>query len=58
MKVIIRKGPMDKNATELDVDNNESKEYKVEAIQNSAVYTRESESSQLQGLYYLVFWKD
>ena len=45
----------DENAMELDVDN--SKKYKVEAIWDSAVYTRESESGHLPGLYYLVSWK-
>ena len=34
----IRKGRMDENATELDAGNNNSGEYKVEAIQDSAVY--------------------
>ena len=33
------------------------KEYEVEAIRDSAVYARESESGHLSGLYYLVFWK-
>ena len=40
----------------LDAGNN-GKEYKVEAIWDSAVYTIESESSHLQELYYLVAWK-
>ena len=43
-------------STELDV-NNEGGKYKVEAIWDSAVYTRELESGHLPGLYYLVFWK-
>ena len=30
----------------------------VEAIRDSAVYTKESESGQLPGLYYLISWKD
>ena len=33
------------------------KEYEVEAIWDSAVYARESESGHLPGLYYLVPWK-
>ena len=46
---------MDEDVTELDVSNNESREYKVENIWNSAVYVRESESSHfLLWLYYLV----
>ena len=39
-------------------DNNEGEEYKVEAICDSAVYAKESESGQLPGLYYLISWKD
>ena len=42
---------------EFDAGDNESGEYEVEAIRDSAVYTRESESSHLPGLYYLVSWK-
>ena len=38
---------------ELDAGN-DSEEYKVEAIQNSAVYAMEFESGHLLGLYYLV----
>ena len=45
---------MDKNATELDAGDNDSGEYEVEAIWDSAVYARESESGHLPGLYYLV----
>ena len=51
-----KKGQIDENATGLDVGN-DSEEYKVEAIQDSAVYTRKSESGHLSGLYYLVSWK-
>ena len=39
---------------EFDTGNN--KEYKVEAIINSAIYTKEAEK-HLLGLYYLVSWK-
>ena len=51
-----RKGRVDKNATELaELDAGEdSGEYEVEAILDSAVYTKESESDHLLGLYYLV----
>ena len=42
---------------EFDADDNESGEYKVEAIRDSAVYARKSESGHLLGLYYLVLWK-
>ena len=41
---------------ELDASDN-SKEYEVEAIWDSAVYTRKLEG-HLSGLYYLVAWKD
>ena len=40
---------------ELNAGDN-SEEYKVEAIWNSAVYARESEG-HLSGVYYLVAWK-
>ena len=48
---------MNKNAIKLDADDNDSGEYKVEAIWDSAVYARESESGHLPSLYYLVSWK-
>ena len=41
---------------ELDAGDN-SEEYEVEAIRDSAVYAMESESGYLPGLYYLVAWK-
>ena len=52
-----KKGQVDENVTELDADSDGSGEYEVEAIWNSAVYAKESESGHLLGLYYLVFWK-
>ena len=42
----------DKNVVELDA-NDENGEYKVEAIQDSAVYTKKT-NRQLLKLYYLV----
>ena len=42
---------------EFDTGDNESEEYKVKAIWDSAVYARELESGHLPGLYYLVLWK-
>ena len=39
---------------EFEADND--KEYKVDSIWDSAVYTREL-AKQLLGLYYLVLWK-
>ena len=46
---------MDKNATKLDADSDDSNEDKMEAIQDNAVYAGESKSGDLPGLYYLVF---
>ena len=46
----------DDNAVELDVGD-DSGEYKVEAIWDSAVYVRKSKLGHLPGLYYLVSWK-
>ena len=43
----------EENAEELDAGD-DSREYKVKAIRDSAVYTRKSESGHLPGLYYLV----
>ena len=45
-----------KKVPELDADNN-SKEYKVEAIWDRAVYAMESELGHLPRLYYLIAWK-
>ena len=39
---------------EFEIGNN--KEYKIEGIQNSAVYAKKS-VGKLSGLYYLVLWK-
>ena len=52
-----RKERMDKRVKELELEAGDSKEYKVKAIRNSAVYASESESGQLPDLYYLVAWK-
>lgn len=49
-----KKGQIDEIVTELAIDNNDSKKYKVKAIWNSAVYVKKSEG-HLLGLYYLVF---
>ena len=43
--------------TKLELKAGDSKEYKVKAIWNSAVYASKSDSGQLPGLYYLVAWK-
>ena len=47
----------DENVAELDIGNDESGEYKVEAIRDSEVYARESELGHLPGFYDLVSWK-
>ena len=53
-----RKGRVhEDNLEELDAGDNDSGEYEVEAIRDSAVYARESELGHLPGLYYLVSWK-
>ena len=56
---ITKKGRVDEEVRqmEFDTDNDDSGEYKVEAIWDSVVYARESESGHLPGLYYLVSWK-
>ena len=46
----------EENAEELN-DGDDSGEYKVEVIWDSAVYARESKSGHLPGFYYLVSWK-
>ena len=54
-----RKKRLDEEVKQMkfDAGDNESGEYKVEAIWDSAVYVRESESGHLLGFYYLVSWK-
>ena len=44
---------MDDENVELDASNKNG-EYEIEAIWDSKVYARESESGHLPGLYYLV----
>ncbi len=52
---ITRKGWVE---TALKLDKGDSEEYEVEAICDSAVYAKESDSGHhLPGLYYLVSWK-
>ena len=52
---ITRKGGRNKKNLQLEYENNdEGEEYKFEAIYNSIVYAKESESGQLLGLYYLI----
>ena len=49
-----RKERVDEDVTELDANDDEGGEYKIEAICVSAVYARES-AGYLPRLYYLVF---
>ena len=50
-----RKGRVDKEVKQMEFNaGNDGEEYKVEAIWDSMVYARESESGHLPGLYYLV----
>ena len=52
-----RKEWVDENVTKLECNTGDSKEYKVEAIWDSAVYAIKSESGHLSVLYYLIAWK-
>lgn len=45
------------NTTKLSAGNDESRVYKRETIQNSAVYAKASKSKNLPRLHYLIFWK-
>ena len=45
------------NITKLDAGDNERSKYKVKAIQDSAVYSKESKLGYLPEFYYLVSWK-
>ena len=51
-----KRGRVDKTTSQMEIDEGDSQKYEVEAICDSAVYTRESEG-HLPGLYYLVSWK-
>ena len=54
-----KKGRVDKKVRQMafEANNNNSGEYKVEAIWDSAIYAGELESGHLPSLYYLVLWK-
>ena len=45
---------MDENMTELDFKARNSKKYKIEVVQDSAVYTNKLKVGYLSGFYYLV----
>ena len=49
-----KKERVDKNITKLDVGDNNSVKYKVEAIWDSVVYVRKLKSSHLPDFYYLI----
>ena len=53
-----RKGQIDEvvRQMEFDVEDNNSREYELEAIRDSITYTKEVDG-HLLGLYYLVAWK-
>ena len=42
---------------QLEFEAGNDKKYKVDGIWDSVVYTKESTTDQLPGLYYLVSWK-
>ncbi len=53
-----KKGQVDETTSRLKFESNgDGEEYEVEAICDSAVYAKKSDSSHLLGLYYLVSWK-
>ena len=47
---------VDKNMTEFEAGSNDKK-YKIEGIQDSAVYTKKLAIGHLPDLYYLIAWK-
>ena len=51
-----KKGRVNDTQLDFEFEAGNDKEYEVDGIWNSAVYTRES-AGQLPGLYYLVLWK-
>ena len=53
---ITRKGRINKFSVP-EFEPSDNKKYKIEAIQDSAVYAKEADG-HLSGLYYLVAWKD
>ncbi len=56
----IKNGRVDKTTSRLEFKNDDDgKEYKIKAIRDSTVYAKKPDSSHhLQGLYYLVSWKN
>lgn len=52
-----KKEKVDKNVIRLNFNISDNKKYKVKAIWNSVVYTKNLKMSYLPRLYYLDFWK-
>ena len=53
-----RKVQVDQKTLQLEFeDDGKGEEYEVEAIRDSVLYAKKSESGQLPGLYYLISWK-
>ena len=53
----IRKEQVDNENNAAELDAGDSGEYEMEAIWDSAIYAKESESGHLPDFYYLVLWK-
>ena len=51
---ITKKGRVSEKLPDLNAGNENSEEYKVEAIWDNAVYANKSESGHLPGFYYPV----
>lgn len=55
---ITRKRRANKTTSQMESErNDDNKNYEVEAICDSEVYTKESNNGHLPGLYHLIFWK-
>ena len=54
----MKKGQVNYTQLDFKFEASNDEEYKVDGIQNSAVYAKKSIISQLPGLYYLVFSKN
>ena len=54
-----RKGRVNEKVRQMEFNasDDDSREYKIEAIWDSIVYMRKSEPGHLPGLYYLALWK-
>ena len=52
-----KKGQVNDAQVDFEFEAGNNKEYEVNGIQDSAIYTKKSTTGQLLGLYYLVSWK-